>query len=145
MAASLNDIVSEIANRQLVDVKLVSHLLEGHSNNVYELRTGDNKRWCLRVPVDAAAGRAALRGSKILKALKENRPALRVPAVILATEQYTVLEFLAGHSLGSWNKSSLTEAQRHVLLDHLANFLYSLWGADLHIQTDRGGLFHDLQ
>lgn len=138
MAIPLNQIMSEISLARQTSVEVKSELLHGYSNVVYELRAGNNERWCLRVPVDLAAARTAVRGTRILEAIKEKCPSLRAPAVILSSEQYTVLEYLSGNPLGSWNKSVLVKKQRHLLLDHFANFLYCLWGADLRSLKNSG-------
>lgn len=132
MAATLNEIISEISLAQHTSVEVKSKILQGYSNCIYELRTGNNERWCLRIPVDTGAGRLAFRGTKILKTAKETQPTLQVPAVISSSEQYTVLEFLPGDPLGSWNTRVLQKEQRQHLLDDLANFLFGLWGAELH-------------
>lgn len=138
MALPLNEIVSEISFKRQTNVEVKSKLLDGYSNIVYELETGKNEQWCLRVPVDAAAAHIASRGSKILKVIKEICPTLRAPAVILSSDQYTVLEFIPGYPLGLWSKSLLTKDRRQVLLDHLATFFYNLWEADLHPLKDSG-------
>lgn len=138
MAAPLDEIISEISLALHTSVKVQSQLPEGCSNFVYELRTGNNTRWCLRIPVDPAAGRTAVRGTNVLKNLKKKRPTLRAPTVIHSSEQYTVLEFLPGYPLRSWNTSSLTRERRQMLLDNLANFLFSLWGAELHTPKQDG-------
>lgn len=139
MEIPLNEIISEISLARQTSVKLKSKLLDGFSNVVYELQTGNNEQWCLRVPVDADAAHIAVRGTKILKAVKEKCPTLRTPAVILSSERYTVLECLSGNPWGgSWNKSVLGKQQRQNLLDHLADFLYCLWEAHLHNPRDTG-------
>lgn len=138
MAALLNEIIAEIVLSQHTTIHIESPLLPGYSHHVYELRTGNHERWCLRIPVDAFAARIAIRGTKLLKELKEKRPTLRVPSVIHSSEQYTLLEFLPGRPLGSWNTRSLSIDRRQLLLDDLARFLFDLWGAALHIPKETG-------
>lgn len=140
MALPLNKIVSELSFKKHINVDIKSELFHGYSNIVYRLETGNNEQWCLRVPVDAVAARIAFRGSKVLKDIKERCPTLRAPAVVLSSDQYTVLEFIPGYPLSSWSKSLLTKERRQVLLDHLADFFYNLWEADLYPPKDSGWL-----
>lgn len=127
MASPLNAIISEISAAQRTTIKVESEHIEGQSNIVYKLRTGAGERWCLRVPVDAGAGRLAARGASLLKEVRRRIPTLQAPAVIHASESYTLLEFLPGYALGSWNTHALPREQRQVLLNDLADFLFNLW------------------
>lgn len=129
--SALDGVVSAISQAQQTRIDVQSELSQGFSNFVYEVRTGRNEQWCLRISTDAIAGRVAARGTMVLKRAKEKRPALQAPSVIQFSEEYTLLEFLPGWPLGSWNTASMTWARRQVLLDHLANFLFVLWGAEL--------------
>lgn len=139
MAKSVDEIVSEISLERNTRIEFKSQVSEAnYSNVVYELRTSNNEQWCLRVPVDADAGRYADRGMRILSIAKEKCPMLQAPAVLFSSEQYALLEFLPGFPLRSWNKSFPEKDQRRVLLDHLANFFYSLWKIELHVPKDSG-------
>lgn len=91
MASPLDEIVFEISFQQQINVQVQSKLLDGYSNIIYRLETGKNEQWGLRVPVDAAAARIAFRGSKVLKAIKERCPTLRVPA-LLSTSVYRLFK-----------------------------------------------------
>lgn len=133
MPPTLNLIISEIARDQDTTVNLKSQLSQGFSNDVYELQPGNHKRYCLRVPKDAGAGRVAARGTDILKILKEKQATLQAPAVIHSSEQYVVLEFLPGQPLGSWNTSVLASKQRQTFLDDLGKFFFNLWRVELDI------------
>lgn len=139
MASLLNEIIAEISFERRINIEVNPKLLhDGYSNIVYKLETGNDEQWCLRVPVDSAAARIALRGSQVLKAIKERCPTLRVPAVIMLSERYTVLEFVPGYPLSSWSNSLLTKERRQLLLDHFADFFYSLWSADMYPVKDVG-------
>ncbi|KAK3045707.1 hypothetical protein LTR09_012741 [Extremus antarcticus] len=59
----------------------------------------------------------------ILKA----QPTLPIPQVIFKAQGFTVLEYIDGNPIGSWNSLGMTEQTRHKLLRGLATFLHKLW------------------
>ncbi|ROT36430.1 hypothetical protein SODALDRAFT_335530 [Sodiomyces alkalinus F11] len=130
----LHQILAEISSAHNSKCKATAGPFKGGSNIVYAIQSDRGKRWCLRIPLDADAAWLAARGARLLRRLKEQQPALQVPAIIYTSERYTILEYLAGAPLGSWNTQLLTRERRRVLLDHLASFLFSLWTSDINTE-----------
>lgn len=138
---SLEEIVAELSLAEDAKFTVTAGPLEGLSNHVYEIRSDRGDRWCLRIPLTDFVSWLASRGTAILQALKQRKQGLRVPAVISTTSHYTVLEYLDGTPLGSWNTETLTRARRQLLLDHLGVFLFSLW--TMTITNDERGIADD--
>ncbi|KAL2755014.1 hypothetical protein ACRALDRAFT_211681 [Sodiomyces alcalophilus JCM 7366] len=128
---SINEILAEISSAQNARFKATAGPFKGGSNIIYGIQSDRGSRWCLRIPRDVDAGGLAARGARLLRRLKQQQPTLQVPAVIYTSERYTVLEYVDGNALGSWNTRLLTRERRLVLLDHLASFLFSLWTLDI--------------
>lgn len=142
MASELMEIISAISLAQKTTIEVKSQMTQGFSNHVYELRTGNGERLCLRIPVDKYAGRFALQGAKYLRHVKEKNPTLRVPRVIYSSEQYMVLDFVPGNPLGIWSTSVLALERRYLILDGLATFLLGLWETELSVPKN-GQRFSD--
>ncbi|KAI9711569.1 MAG: hypothetical protein M1820_002134 [Bogoriella megaspora] len=108
------------------DLKVES-LARGHSHEVFLLIQNDGTRWSLRVARNEFAAELSKRGMTILKHIKQVKPWLQVPAVFHEAERYTILEYIQGDVLGSWNTHRLNAARRKQLLHSLAGFLLDLW------------------
>lgn len=128
---SLDQILSEISSAYGALFKVAAGPFRGRSNTVYEIRSDGGHRWCLRVSLDADLAWLVSRGTLLLKLMKRQRPALRVPAVIFTSEHYTVLEYLEGAALQSWDTRFLARERRRLLLDQLAAFLFNFWTLDI--------------
>jgi aminoglycoside phosphotransferase (APT) family kinase protein len=137
---TLDEIISEISSAQGAIHKIVAGPVRGGSNCVYKTQSEDGSSWCLRIPLDADAGRRSARGVALLKSLKEEDPGLLAPAVIYPTERYTLMEYLDGEALKSWNTRSLTQERRQMLLDDLATFLFSVWTCQAQVPRDESEL-----
>ncbi|RDL37245.1 uncharacterized protein BP5553_04678 [Venustampulla echinocandica] len=127
MTPPLATIISEISSIKNSHIKILSGPLKGGSNTVYEIQSEQGDRWCLRIPHDADAASFATKGTAILEDVKKRRPALLAPAIIYQSDYYTVMEYLDGEALKSWNTQVLPKERRQDLLDGLATFLFSLW------------------
>jgi len=127
MIPSLAAVISEISSIQETHLKILSGPLKGGSNTVYEIQSKHGDRWCLRIPHDASAASFAIKGTDVLKDAKERRPELLAPGIVYQSDYYTILEYLDGEALKSWNTQVLRKERRQVLLDDLATFLFSLW------------------
>lgn len=57
----------------------------------------------------------------------EANPELRAPHVVSQDRCYTLLTYLDGEPLKSWDNRQLTQERRRLLLDDLAVFLFSIW------------------
>lgn len=135
---TLAAIISEISSAQNARFSVVAGPLKGGSNSVYELQSENGHRLCLRIPLNADTASFAAGGTAILKNLKERRPTVLAPAVIHQSEYYTVMEYLNGEALKSWNTQSLTKERRQILLNDLAVFLFTLWTLNVQVPQDRG-------
>ena len=127
MIPSLAAIISEISSIQETHVNILSGLLKGGSNTVYEIQSKHGDHWCLRIPHDAGAASFAIKGTAVPKDAKERRPEPPAPGIVYQSDYYTILEYLDGEALKSWNTQVLPKERRQVLLDDLATFLFSLW------------------
>lgn len=127
MIPPLTAIISEISSIQDAQVKILSGPLKGGSNNVYEIQSEHGDRWCLRIPHDDDAASFATKGTTVLKNAKERCPELLAPGIVYQSGYYTLMEYLDGEALKSWNTQVLPKERRQVLLDDLATFLFSLW------------------
>lgn len=105
----------------------VSPPFPAFSHNVYTIRSQKGQMWIVRVARDDFAARLASRGMAILRHILSERPELLIPDVFYADQECTILTYIEGSSLGSWNPAYLSMERRHNLLDSLANFLYQLW------------------
>ncbi len=124
---TLDEIISEISTRQNTPCRIVAGPIRGFSNSVYEVQFEDSRTWCLRVPHDADSAYFSTVGTALLKRLKEVKPAILAPSIILSTDYYTLMERVDGQALMSWNTGFLPKERRELLLDGLAAFLVSLW------------------
>ncbi|KZF19222.1 hypothetical protein L228DRAFT_241891 [Xylona heveae TC161] len=143
MTLSIAEIISEVSSILGASFRLPTYPpLRGGSHGVYVIEPEDGyngkNRCCLRIPLDADAASASTKGTAILKIVKEKLPVLPIPAVIFQSEHYTVMEYLNGEVLKSWNTQSLTKERRRVLLDDLAALLFSLWTFGGQAQVTQG-------
>ncbi len=67
--------------------RLLSRPFQGGSNKVYEIKSEDGTRWCLRIPLDADAASGTVRGTDTLEQGKEKIPNLLAPNVVLSTSR----------------------------------------------------------
>lgn len=137
---TLAAIISEISYAQNTPFWVVAGPFPGGSNSVYEIQSERGDRWCLRIPLNADTAYFVTKGTAILKDLKARLPAIPAPAIIRHSENYTVLEYLDGAALKSWNTISLTTERRQLILNDLAAFLFSLWTPDDRVAQDIGKL-----
>lgn len=65
----------------------------------------------------------------MLRHLNKTRPDLQVPRLIheSESEQYTVMQYLPGKTINSWDSVRLSDERRHQLLGSFAVFLLELW------------------
>jgi hypothetical protein len=105
----------------------VSPPFPAFSHDVYSVRSQTGQIWIVRVARDEFAAHLASRGMTIMRHILSERPELPIPAVLHADQECTILTYIEGSSLGSWNPVDLGVERRHNLLDGLANFLYQLW------------------
>jgi len=99
----------------------------GCSHDVFALESPSGQKWILRVAKDEFAAEVANRSADIMKHILEKRPWLAIPAVVYADQSFTVLTYIEGTPLLSWNTDSLSYQRRRTLLDGLAKFLHQLW------------------
>jgi hypothetical protein len=121
----------------------VSSPFPAFSHNVYTVRSQEEQIWIVRVARDEFAADLASRGMAIMRHILCERPKLPIPAVIHADQEFTILTYIEGSSLGSWNPVDLSVERRHSLLDGLANFLYQLWTCPT--PTTESGKVHYVQ
>lgn len=127
MEESIRPILGEI-QAVLPDVVLtVSAPMSGRSHQVYVLRSTHGDEWSLRIAKDSFAALAAARSVVAMRHIKQMVPAIQIPKVIYSARQYSVMEYVRGTSIGSWNLHSLSVTRRHTVLEGLAVFLYKLW------------------
>ncbi|KAE9377630.1 hypothetical protein N431DRAFT_541317 [Stipitochalara longipes BDJ] len=137
MTLPLAAIISEISSTQNTHIKILSGPLRGGSNTVYEIQSEHGGRWCLRIPHDADAASFATKGTAVLKDAKEKCPTLLALAIVYQSQYYTVMDYLDGEALGSWNTQVLSKERRQILLDGLASFLFSIWNLE-EVQDTQG-------
>jgi hypothetical protein len=97
------------------------------SHHVYTVQSQKGQIWIVRVARDEFAAGLASRGMAIMKHVLSERPELPIPAVFHTGQECTILTYIEGSPLGSWNPVDLSVERRQTLLDGLANFLYQLW------------------
>ena len=105
----------------------VSPPFPAFSHNVYTVQSQKGQIWIVRVARDEFAARLASRGIAIMRHILGERPELPIPAVLHEDQEFTILTYIEGSPLRSWNSVDLSVGRRHNLLDGLANFLYQLW------------------
>ncbi|KAF2220148.1 hypothetical protein BDZ85DRAFT_284581 [Elsinoe ampelina] len=121
---------------------VVGELMRGHSNKIYRMQSDSGKEACVRIAVDAEAGRLACRGYKLLQSIRVQNPVLAAPTVHKVHVEYLLLDYVSGSPLGHWSKRLLTLAQRRRLLDGLAHFMFTLWTTEMD-NEDQGPSYSD--
>ncbi len=119
------DIIAELSSSRNQNYGIVGDPVAGGSNVVYKIQS-DQGTICLRIPRNPDDNFSA-RGTSLLKSLKETNSNLLAPRVICQNQRYTLLEYLDGEVLKSWNNQVLTQERRQLLLDDFAAFLFSVW------------------
>jgi len=97
------------------------------SHHVYTVQSQNGQIWIVRVARDEFAADLASRGMVIMRHILNERPKLPIPDVFHTDQECTILTYIEGSPLGSWNPADLSIKRRQTLLDGLANFLYQLW------------------
>ena len=97
------------------------------SHHVHTVQSQKGQIWIVRVARDEFAARLASRGMAVMRHILSQRPELPIPAVFHADQECTILTYIEGSPLGSWNPVDLSVERRQNLLDGLANFLCQLW------------------
>lgn len=105
----------------------ISEPIPGGSHNVYVLNIPSGEKWSLRIAKDEFAASLASRSVAIMRHIKQLKPTLQIPAVVHSAECYTLLRYIDGAPIGSWNSQKFNDERRHRILDGLAVFLYELW------------------
>lgn len=127
MATSLQPILTELQSVLGLSVLEVSAPMSGRSHDIYVLKLPTGNKWSLRIAKDELAALLATRSVATMKHIKHMEPALQIPTVIYSAERYTILEYVHGAAIGSWNLQHLSNLRRCELLEDLAAFLYKLW------------------
>lgn len=101
--------------------------MSGGSHDIFLVDHPLGETWSIRVPKSEDAAFMGRKGITMLRYLNESRPHLQVPRLIHESAQYTVLRYLKGEAIESWDSTKLPDEMRHQLLDSLAVFLFELW------------------
>ena len=109
----------------------------GCSHDILVLESSSGSRWILRVAKDDFAADVANRSVDIMKHILDKRPALPIPAIIHTGQRYSILTFIEGIPLLSWNTRSLSDQRRHSLLRGFAKFLHQLWTCPAPVETSK--------
>ncbi|OJD11018.1 hypothetical protein AJ78_08123 [Emergomyces pasteurianus Ep9510] len=97
----------------------------GGSHDVYKVLFQDSTQWAARVCHDPDDWESDLRALEKFTYIKRKCPEIKAPDIFF--EDYVLYsEWLPGRPLAIWN-SQIALAQRHRLLDDLADFLLQLW------------------
>ncbi|KAK3693266.1 hypothetical protein B0T22DRAFT_504842 [Podospora appendiculata] len=75
------------------------------------------------------AASIAKTGTVLLTALKRGQPTLQVPSVIYESDQFSILQFLDGEPLKSWNNLDMSVHRRETLLEGIGKLLLDVWTA----------------
>jgi hypothetical protein len=105
----------------------ISTPMLGQSHSIYVVTSPNGQKWSLRIAKDEFAASLAARSTAIMKKLVRIRPTLQIPTVIHVAESYSVLQYLDGVPIKSWNTEEMDNLRRHRILDGLAFFLHELW------------------
>lgn len=102
---------------------------QGLSHDVYMISTEAADIYTLRIPKDKTAASIAKTGTVLLTALKRGQPTLQVPSVIYESDQFSILQFLDGEPLKSWNNLDMSVHRRETLLEGIGKLLLDVWTA----------------
>jgi len=130
------DLLAEVSSTLGVDHLHISSHFRGCSHDVFVLASPDGRKWSLRIARDDFAASLAERSISIMRHISEQRPMLAIPSVVSHAQNYTLLGYLEGSPIYSWNSSTLTDQERHTILDGLAIFLCELWSCPVDTLTD---------
>jgi aminoglycoside phosphotransferase (APT) family kinase protein len=83
--------------------------MDGQSHQVYQLKYPRGETWSLRISKSEWAASLAKAGTAILQHLKKVQPTLQVPRPIYESEEYCLLQFLEGDTLGAWDSVKRTK------------------------------------
>ncbi|KAL2361277.1 hypothetical protein RJZ56_005853 [Blastomyces dermatitidis] len=97
----------------------------GGSHNVYKVLFQDSIQWAARVCHDPDDWESELRAMEKFTYFKRGCPEIKAPDIVFEN-RVLYSEWLPGKPLAIWN-SQIALAQRHRLLDDLADFLLQLW------------------
>ncbi|KAK3376724.1 hypothetical protein B0T24DRAFT_677593 [Lasiosphaeria ovina] len=102
---------------------------QGLSHDVYMISTEAADTYTLRIPKDKTAASIAKTGTVLLTALKRGQPTLQVPSIIYESDQFSILQFLDGEPLKSWNNLDMSVHRRETLLEGIGKLLLDVWTA----------------
>ncbi|KAI0098289.1 kinase-like domain-containing protein [Nemania sp. FL0031] len=125
----LDVLLEQVASVLGAEICSCARLQEGKSHQVYKISTEGGKSYSLRIPNSETATLIAKRGTALLTALKDGQPRLPVPLVIYESEHFSILQFLEGEPLQSWNNVNLSTNRRKTLLAGFGEFLFRVWTA----------------
>ncbi|EEQ87076.2 uncharacterized protein BDCG_02196 [Blastomyces dermatitidis ER-3] len=97
----------------------------GGSHDVYKVLFQDSIQWAARVCHDPDDWESELRAMEKFTYFKRGCPEIKAPDIVFEN-RVLYSEWLPGKPLAIWN-SQIALAQRHRLLDDLADFLLQLW------------------
>lgn len=127
----LDLILEEICVFLASKLKIIDGPVRGGSNEIYQVQCEDGRVYCVRVLLDANFSQTFTHGIRVLQSCKSSIPNLAAPHVLLISQDFILMEYLVGKTLGAWNIKSLSNTFRKTFLDNLASFLYSIWTVEL--------------
>jgi len=119
-----------------------SHFV-GCSHDIFVLASPSGQKWSQRVARDDFAALIAERSIPIMRHISDQRPMLSIPSVVDHAPKYTLLGYIEGSPITSWNSNTLTEPERHLIPDGLAIFLNQLWACPVEDVTSGKGILTD--
>lgn len=127
METTLDSVIGEISVILGSSPLRISEKHYGFSHDILVLKSPGGQTWILRMAKDDFAADLASRSVHIMKHILKERPALPIPAIVHAGQRHSVLTYIEGTPLMSWNVSRHSDQRRHSLLRGLAKFLHQLW------------------
>lgn len=127
METTLDSVIGEISAVLGSSPLRISEKHCGFSHDIIVLKSPSGQTWILRMAKDDFAADMANRSVHIMEHILDERPALPIPAIVHAGQRYSVLTYIEGTPLMSWNVSCFSDQRRHSLLRGLAKFLHQLW------------------
>ncbi|GAB7337493.1 hypothetical protein MBLNU457_g2822t1 [Dothideomycetes sp. NU457] len=122
-----DNLLAELSSTLGIEQLHLDSHFRGCSHDIFVLTSRDGREWSLRIARNEFAASLAERSIAIMRHISEQRPMLSIPRVISHAKNYTLLGYLEGSPIRLWNSSTLTDQERHKILDGLAIFLYQLW------------------
>lgn len=138
-----DNLLAKVSSTLGVDHLRISTHYRGCSHDVFVLESLDGQRWSLRIAKNDFAASLAERSLTIMRHISEQIPMLSIPAVIIHAQNYSLLGYLEGSPICSWNSDTMKDGERHVILDGLASFLCELWTCPVIDTDDIKTSYHD--